>query len=368
MRLKAPKKTVLILCSIFSLCSLAILNSALVGAANNKPYFKVSGADILTGGGFDNGSTACQPDASYQAPDKLPPDTTNPEDYFKGAILAFSKASTPGALGASSQFAALSLGLIEGTDSGNKNYGFATGQPNTNKSALSFAGVSKTGYPPTFWGGFFEGADKKGTVLHQSHCVPDYYQTKQSKPKSIKGDLDNFSSLTELQYLLTPSGNFSNIRSGTVKAGQNLTIFVDGNVYITGNISYEGRSKYDANNPPKFAMVAKGNIFIGKDVTQLDGFYIAQPGGGELSTCRDASRDPYTGIEVNQNCRQPLVINGALASKKINLLRVRGDVDDNDNVAEQFHYTPEMVVGGPFFGQGSSNGKIESLVSLPPVF
>jgi hypothetical protein len=57
----------------------------------------------------------------------------------------------------------------------------------------------------------------------------------------------------------------------------------------------------------------------------------------------------------------------------VNFVRVNGDINSSPPViAEVINYTPDMVVGGPFFtptpAGGSTSLKVQSLISLPPVF
>ena len=84
-----------------------------------------------------------------------------------------------------------------------------------------------------------------------------------------------------------------------------------------------------------------------------------------------------TAVYVSSACRTKLTLNGAVVAKQVNLLRSNGDVasatageaSSSGNIAEVFNFTPEMVIGGGFFNSAAVNQyKIESLISLPPVF
>ena len=169
-----------------------------------------------------------------------------------------------------------------------------------------------------------------------------------------------------------------------VSAGKTVTLFVNGNVYIGGNITYA--PGYNADNVPKFALVTRGNIFIDPAVSRLDGLYIAQPdttsaatisASGVIWTCHGNSPDVPNTVYVSSACRTKLTFNGAVIAKQVNLLRGNGDVasaaagegSNSGNIAEVFNFTPEMVIGGGFFNSTTGNQyKIESLISLPPVF
>ena len=205
----------------------------------------------------------------------------------------------------------------------------------------------------------------------------------------------------EGQYLMTPpTGQNAVINPSGAEIpsdGRSITIFVDGNAYIADNITY--RSNYSVDDIPRFALVARGNIYIGPGVTRLDGLYIAQPvnptnisainaDSGVIWTCHANDNNPVLDTFPNDFCRQGLLVNGAFIAKQINMLRIRGDVAaapspssagseeqlesalSSNNIAEVFNYPPEMLVGGPFFSQPASTGdpRVQSLISLPPVF
>lgn len=333
--------------------------------ADTRPYFRAYGSDTFAGGWFNSGASSCSPAAStFQAPTYL--GLTN---LYKGGVMAYGKSNGSGA---GSQFGAQALGLIEGNSDVVNPYGFTSGSNGYNK--LSFANLSSLSVT-NFWGGFWEGSD-----AHQaSHCLPDYFGTKQNSPKPWSG---NLSAAASGQYITT--GLSLNTIPDAVSAGKNITLFVNGNVYIGGNITYAGG--YTADNVPKFALVVRGNIFIDPAVSRLDGLYIAQPdttsaatisNSGIIWTCHANAADPPTAAYVSSACRTKLTFNGAVIAKQVNLLRVNGDVasaaagegSGSGNIAEVFNYTPEMVIGGGFFNSPVGNKyKIESLISLPPVF
>lgn len=335
--------------------------------ADTRPYFKAYGADSFSGGGFNSGPTSCNPsDSSYQAPDY-----SGPSNLYKGGVMGFAKynAGSQQSSGAGSEFGALALGIIEGNNGPGEPYGFSTGTTGYNKT--SFANQS-TITANNFWGGFLEG------TVRQTHCIPDYFLTKQSSPQTI-ASADNVSALNSGQYLINGNGVTNVASASPIAAAKKITLFVAGDVFISSNITY---GAHNADNVPKFTLVVKGNIYIANDVGQLDGLYIAQPGSdasssGIIWTCHTNATDPPTDVYVSAACRNKLTVNGAFIAKKVNLVRANGDVNSavpneaasSANIAEVFNFTPEMVVGGGFFNSaGSTSNKIQSLISLPPVF
>jgi len=321
--------------------------------ADTFPYLKAFGGDSWAGGAYvSNGG--CSTSGAYQDP-------ANGGNKDSGGILTYANSSGGGS---SDEFGALSLGVI---DNSATNYGFySDGHDASSSPKLSFANTNGG------LGGQFEG------TTQQAHCIPNYYDSKiQGTPVAFGG---NYSASGQFQVV--PAATLS---GGTVSAGTDLTLFVNGNVYIGGNVTY---GSYTEASVPKFALVVKGNIYIAPSVTQLDGVYIAQPTSGTTAgviwTCYDttpsASNSTY-GPWIHDNCQQKLTVNGALIAQQVNFLRVPANSNvsavspsasesaTSNNAAEVINYTPSMVIGGPFFNPpASSSLKIESLVSLPPLY
>jgi hypothetical protein len=362
--------------------SLAILGLFLglvtaITYAQSRPYFKAFGADVFTGGWF--GSNPADPcvqgsEISYQRGS----DAT-------GGIIAFTKTDAGGTQqgGASSQLGVFSLGSIDGAFG--TNTGFASGAPANPADRLSFANTV-----PDDFGGRFDGG------VQPKFCITNYYE-----PGTKKTNLAQTFDTAAVLDVSGRNGQFwGNTTSPTpvvidkwqnpgvtmtIQPGAELTVFVKGNVYIGANIEYD--SGATVTSVPKFALVVRGSIFIGPNVTRLDGWYIAQPDlaisdpmaseTGNIWTCHANSDQPPDGAYLNGNCRQKLTINGALTAKQVHLVRASGDLlgagpsedGDSANIAEVINYTPAMVLGGPFFNQSPSTSlKIQSLTSLPPVF
>lgn len=370
--------------------------------ADTRPYFKTFGGDVTVGGWFyEGGYCSTDPSSNYQDP-KYPKNPTDgiSQSPTNGGILAFAKDSgAASAGGASSQYAAFTTGGVEGDSA--KGYGFysagalAVASP-TAKNLLSFA---NTGFSnPSLWSGLFEGS------VRQTNCVPDYYAKMPSSgvtllttsgvfaPPSGSGTFSSYNYFRDT----APSVWDLNSLSGTttISANTSVTVYIKGNVYIGNNIQY---AAFNANNVPKFALVVQGSIYIAPSVTQLYGVYIAQPlpdpdrpnspvtsDTGNIWTCHDATTNSVQYAHpAFLACGNTLVVNGALIAKQVMLMRIKGDIggastaEDNlataissGNVAEIINYTPAMVIGGPFFGGPSSSSglRVDSLISLPPVF
>jgi len=314
--------------------------------ADTFPYLKAFGGDVWAGGAFNSGGS-CTLANGYQDPTYGSGSPAND----RGGILTYANSSGGGSTG---EFGALALGLI---DNGGTNGGFySDAHSNAASKKLSFANTGAGG------GGLFEGSTPQG------HCIPDYYGKLRSGAAVWN---DSTSNPANGQYQATGPITLSN---RVIGAGANISLFVNGDVYITGPTITYGAGYTEA-NVPKFALVVKGNIFIGPGVTQLDGVYIAQPTSGTTNgniwTCYDVatpSNSSY-GPWIHDNCNNKLTVNGSLIAKQVNYLRIPGDISDPTTVAETVNYTPAMVIGGPFFNPPPSTTlPIDSLVSLPPLF
>lgn len=358
-----------------------------------KPYFKSFGGDVFTGGWFKQAaSCSTSPSSNYQD-QYFSFSPTYPSSNIYGGIQTYAKSQGNNSDGgASVEFAAFALGLIEGNSTDKGFYSGGRLAPERVKS-LTFAN-SDNAYP---WGGLMQGTTR------QSYCIADYFGTQQNSPTVIPPGSLNLTSLGTGQYRVDNPGAITNITSSgsaIINKEEKITLFIDGNAYISSNIIYE--NNYTIEQVPKLTLVVKGSIYIDPAVTRLDGLYIAQPGTntaatvatdeGVIWTCHPNNTAPLPPSYPN-GCTNRLLVNGAFIAKQINLIRSTGDVaaastaEDSScaaavkagnntainsacgNIAEIFNYSPEMIVGGPFFNPpANSSLKIQSLISLPPVF
>jgi hypothetical protein len=332
MKIGLAKRLPLLLISAFMLAN----GGMALADTTNKPYLKTFGADLMTGGWFDNGGNNCS-SVPYQNPGYKTGGFSG--DPHTGGILTYTKSAGNASGGASSQYGALSLGQIDG-DGGSGNGFYSSGiTPGAPVKALTFANTD----PALAFGGAFEGANIQG------NCIPDYFSKVdpanpkvQSLPNNWRPVFTNGNPAGDY-YGTAPAGSslnlFGSSGSGgpldtlTVKAGKHIAIYVSGNVYIDHNVVYDSGSTVD--NVPKFTLVVKGSIYVAPNVTQLDGYYIAQPADdttasvgsdtGIFWTCHlQATAAPD--IYFPPTCPKSLVINGAVVAKQVKLLRVPGDI------------------------------------------
>ena len=283
-------------------------------SVTNKPYFEVKNGDLTAGAGMNAGGTDCAVARNDNA-----------------SIVSWNRGSAGNYGGAGTQYAALALNRLQD---------FASGQG----SALAPGGVSfanTTEGQLNIAGGLFGG--KFGAV----HCTADY-----------------FANATGVQ-----SGPYV-LNAKSVADGTHQVLFVDGDVYVKGNVTFSG-SYANTAAVPSFAIVARGNIYIDPSVTQLDGFYVAQPASasdtkGNIYTCANDNVPAALNRTLQNSCSNRLVINGAFVARQVWLLRTYGTV--SGDAAESFNYSPELWLSAPF-GNNLSQARsdYDSITSLPPI-
>lgn len=251
----------------------------------------------------------------------------------KAGIVSWNRGASGSYGGAGTQYAAIALSNLQD---------FATGQGSAiAPTGLSFANNSDgdINLAGGMFGGHYDGAA----------CTPNY-----------------FSNANNVQ-----TGNVT-LGAQTIANGVHKTIYVDGNVYITGNIVFSGGPYANTSQIPSFSLIVKGNIYIAPGVTQLDGFYIAQPASagdtkGVIYTCTSSA---FNAAPLDRNlqniCSSPLTVNGSFIGRQVWLLRTAGTLTTTP--AEKFNYVPELWLSAPFGnGLGGDAGDYNSITSLPPV-
>ncbi len=128
------------------------------------------------------------------------------------------------------------------------------------------------------------------------------------------------------------------VTSGTIDIPANTTIkgrwtlFVDGDVHILGNLTYDYGSVTSLNGTPSFGIIATGNISIDPSATQLNGYFYAR---GKINTCQRADGATLTtGLSV-ADCRNRLVVNGLLMANGLQFNRTYVNKTTSGNVTTQ---------------------------------
>lgn len=132
------------------------------------------------------------------------------------------------------------------------------------------------------------------------------------------------------------------------------TIYVTGNLIITGNLSYcNGTSKADV---PSVGFVVGGNITVSPGVASIVGSYVANGGFTTQSNLTPANRSATTG-DVQ------FLINGSMIASSYNLQRQLSGISLAAGLkTEIFNYDGRVVVSPPP-GFNSMNGSIQSVLN-----
>ncbi len=330
-----------------SICRTLVVSPASAGGSpastevcvyiTSKPYTRVYGGDVIAGGGVETAPGVCTTSSG-------------------AAIIGWNKGSATFG-GAGVQFAGYALSRIFEFASASTGSG-----PAAAPTGLSFGNTSTS-----VAGGNYGGS------LGSVPCIPNHFATKPSTTLAIPA---NVSTMTTGSY--SGVGNIS-LAGGTVDSAERISVYVDGNLFISSNITYGG--SWTSGNIPMLRVIVRGNIFIDNDVSQLDGLYIAQPNGasgGAIYTCA-LNADPFTpmaldGSLATQCDNARLTVNGGFVAKQVRLMRTvgtkgqasgSGEPSSSANIAEVFNYNPAMWIAQPPLTGGA--GAYDAITTLPPV-
>lgn len=258
------------------------------------------------------------------------------------------------------------------------------------------------------------------TIAGTSGCAVNHtYRATISTPSPINfrlfdgNTLDNVGSLTvrisslsagtwpapgRHQYVVN---NDLNLNGMTVPVGQQIAVYVNGDVYISNNIVLTEGAYSNVEDIPFFAIIARGNIYIDQAVGRIDGMFVAQPNGstgGNIYTCTRggsaAAAVPFgpsatPANDIYARCGTQLSVNGSLIAKRIKFLRTYqslrsaafGENPDfangqGTNGAEVVNYLPRMWLApsplrdpnSPEDGSGSVAEPYDAIRALPPVY
>lgn len=310
--------------------------------AGYTPYFDVVGGDVSAGAGFGDGCSD---------------DTT-------AGITAMNRGLSGGYQGAASTLGSFALSTITGFASGTfgETGGNTSNMPQPN--GLMFANTT--------------GQGNFGSL----GCAPDYAGDAVSDPNTkvddtaSSVDIGTLASGTYVYNNSSPGGAYQGrfvINGGVIPADTQITIVVNTDVEITGDITYGPYSSLA--HVPRVTIIANGqDIYISHNVNQLDGFYVAQAGEGNpgtIYTCTDdtgaESIDPALCSGTASN--PTLVINGAVAAGAIRFDRTAYNAIFTQP-AERIVFSPELWSAG--LGGCASNPATcpttdNSITELPPV-
>lgn len=166
-----------------------------------------------------------------------------------------------------------------------------------------------------------------------------------------------------------------------VNNGDNAIVYIDGDLKINGNITYDASSWLNPRDVPPIRYIVRGNIYIKPGVTELHGTYVALTdaagNGGGFYTCAEGNTDSINKAYLLAQCvdAPQLRVFGSVIAKKVHLLRLSGTVNtagigddyDDTTAAEIFVESPLHWLALPSAGQASGSDNYESISNLPPV-
>lgn len=348
---------------------------------SDAPYTHLLGLDASAGGAM---ATSLLDKCSTAPIVGVPPGTIT-GNIKPVPLLPFTRTR-----GSGSQFAALANGPIS-------NFNSATLRTTT---PISIGGLTFANAPPLSYGS-----------LGVKNCIPNYYKARPATTSALlSGDLSSFSGSGKTgaytwgtDTVAAPLMLTKGVGTG-IKAGNRVSIYVHGDVYIKDNIEFKTTTNWNAADVPSFYLVAEGNIYIDPSVTVLDGVYVSQKDpsgtGGTIDTCATNS-GKYPLILYYDNCKtNQLMVNGAFVADQINLLRISSSIrtaldgeypataggrcDGNvrtgsrpsssherqhDCAADIINFSPETYLSEPSMIPigGPSSGKYDYITSLSPV-
>lgn len=160
------------------------------------------------------------------------------------------------------------------------------------------------------------------------------------------------------------------IGDNILKPRKHITIFVDGNVTIKGNISIDWSTQYhNLSDIPSFTIMAN-NIKVEPWVALITGTYVATD---HFESCKDANNPADLGMlpPPKSKCQHKLKVNGAIVSEYSPIFRrtfgagnqpYDGQWDPNNisSTAEWINYTPNLWLTT---SNGSSGNQLEGLTT-----
>ncbi|MFO0781861.1 MAG: hypothetical protein U0524_03140 [Candidatus Saccharimonadales bacterium] len=324
----------------------------------NKPYFKVFGSGVRSGGTFKNDAGTC-------------PAT----DATDGIIAGWNKRGSASVnnVGAGAELTAVAK---------NKITAFASAQPSfaifRSPTELTFANSGKDSNNNTV-----DVTSGMGGSYGADYCFSDINPPTNATNVSSATATVSTATLPAapgMAYKYNSNGTQLTIDTTNISPNVNVSYFVNGDVYIKGNIAYA--SGWTRDTVPSFILKASGNIYIDPSVTRLDGIYVAE---GQIYTCAtDFNELPDPDDALYGTCNTQLVVHGVFQANKINLMRTykslrnatqteyrkpEGATAPDTNAAEVFDFSPELYLSNPMILPKSGTGvqQWESYKNLPPV-
>jgi len=294
-----------------------------VDASAKLPFLEVHGADVWAGGVFADQANWTSLSACSNGTSGLPRQIV---------------ATAPTNYGSIGEIGVLATGEI-------RNFG-STGD--IGSDLLSFSNEGAT----------------PGSYFDEGRCLTNFFRLFYNEPQTSQYS-DQFNIDGQFKH-----NNDLVIPGGTISQGvQQIIVVNNGDVTISGDISYANYSTSNRENVPLFVLVTLGNINILDNVSRLDGLYVAIPSSivaptdGIIKTCSNAPASI-----TDTDCTNRLTINGTFVAQDVEFNRTPGDID-NGGPAEIFEFSPEMYLAeSDFTSRFFGNYSADQFKDLPPVY
>ena len=330
-------------------------------------FFDANGGDVAAGASMVTGTGTSV----------VPCDAPHIEE---AGILSWNDYAAAGYPGAGSQYAALAMGYIQEFVTNQDNNQPTQGEPN----GLTFANTNNAESVKIDSGMF-------GGMFGSAPCV-DYWAKVPSAPTGLPaGPISGWPNGT---YYVQNDVDLTG--GGAIPAGKKITLYVEGDATITGNITYSQTGWTSRALIPSFKLIVHGVVYIDRSVTTLDGLYAAipdtgyvgtpttpaphnqfsAPQNGTITTCSrvvggvrvsyDPSKVGTTDATMAADCAAKLTFNGSVAALQVWPLRTGGSTASGV-AAETFNYTPEMWLSPSGSTTSGGNADYQTIIGLPPV-
>lgn len=279
------------------------------------------------------------------------------KDGFTGSDVRENKVPGTAKRGSYSQY-----GLLTGDKNGVTSFGSAG---YTTASSVNYGLACKLSYANT--------GNVKDDCKDLSGLKPAYLSKKPlsmpSRPASTGSIPPGGVNFDYMQGSYHKSGDLA-IGDNILKPRKHITIFVDGNVTIKGNISIDWSTQYhNLSDIPSFTIMAN-NIKVEPWVALITGTYVATD---HFESCKDANNPADLGMlpPPKSKCQQKLKVNGAIVSEKSPIFRRTfgaGNLQEDNqwktdrisSTAEWINYTPNLWLTT---SNGSSGNQLEGLTT-----
>ncbi len=156
-----------------------------------------------------------------------------------------------------------------------------------------------------------------------------------------------------------------------------VTLFVQGNITIKGNINFNAgpwawSPDPALNNLPALGIIATGDINIDPAVTHLDGYFFAGGAGGPGGVFDTCAGVVISGPGATASvCSNELVLNGLVMASKFRLARTRGTTVPGTTPAETFNFLGDIYLTPPPVFRDAFTARATGLQfqgELPPLY